>query len=103
MTDREGEGLVETGAELLRSAGEMLFGDRWKSALADILGVSPRTMKRWASGETDIDFDHGLFRDLRNQIKFEIDSLAHRRRDLTALEERLTDEIFGKYEFGFKP
>jgi len=35
---------------LLRAAGELLYGSRWQSDLAEALGVSPRTVRHWASG-----------------------------------------------------
>lgn len=34
----------------LRQAGEALYGPRWQSDLARALGVSDRTMRRWAAG-----------------------------------------------------
>ena len=37
-------------AALLRAAGEALYGSRWQSDLARDLGVSDRTMRRWAAG-----------------------------------------------------
>jgi hypothetical protein len=38
---------------LLSDAGSALFGPRWQVDLARALGVSDRTMRRWAAGETD--------------------------------------------------
>lgn len=35
---------------LLREAGEALYGPRWQSELARALGVSDRTVRRWAAG-----------------------------------------------------
>ena len=34
----------------LRAAGEALYGARWQTALAEDLGVSLRTVQRWAAG-----------------------------------------------------
>lgn len=93
MTDIEGEKPTKTAADALCSAGKLLFGDRWKTALADALGVSPRTMKRWANGDAEIGFDHGAMRDLRNQVKLEINALQHRRIALIALEDAITDNV----------
>ena len=36
---------------LLREAGELLYGPRWQSELAESIGVSNRTIRRWLSGE----------------------------------------------------
>lgn len=36
---------------LLREAGELLYGPRWQSELAESIGVSNRTIRRWVSGE----------------------------------------------------
>ena len=36
--------------DLLREAGEALYGASWQAELARDLGVSDRTMRRWAAG-----------------------------------------------------
>ena len=36
--------------ELLREAGEALYGSRWQTDLANDLGVALRTVQRWADG-----------------------------------------------------
>lgn len=36
--------------DLLREAGEALYGARWQSDLARALGVTDRTMRRWLAG-----------------------------------------------------
>ena len=38
----------------LRSAGEALFGPRWQSDLAAVLGVHRDTVRSWARGRTAI-------------------------------------------------
>lgn len=38
-------------ADLIRRAGECLYGTRWESALAEALGVNRRTVRRWWQGE----------------------------------------------------
>jgi hypothetical protein len=38
---------------LLRETGEALYGPQWQSTLSHSLGVSDRTMRRWASGATE--------------------------------------------------
>ncbi len=37
-------------ADLIREAGRSLFGDRFTSDLARLLGVSDRTVRRWCAG-----------------------------------------------------
>ncbi len=37
--------------DLLREAGQLLYGDRWQSALADALGVRRDTVRRWGTRE----------------------------------------------------
>lgn len=37
-------------SRLLAEVGEALYGPRWQSALARELGVTDRTVRRWASG-----------------------------------------------------
>lgn len=36
----------------LETCGQALYGERWQSALARDLGVSDRTVRRWAAGAT---------------------------------------------------
>lgn len=50
-------------SKLLRDAGEALYGPRWQSDLARDLGVSDRTMRRWAGGADDL--PAGIAIDLR--------------------------------------
>lgn len=40
--------------DLLREAGEALYGPRWQSDLARDLGVSDRTVRRWIAGTFDV-------------------------------------------------
>ena len=40
-----------TDATLLRMVGETLYGEPWKAILADALGVSNRTLRRWLAGQ----------------------------------------------------
>jgi len=39
---------------LLVETGEALYGPRWQSDLARDLGVSDRTVRRWAAGTHDM-------------------------------------------------
>lgn len=38
----------------LRAVGEALFGPSWQTPLADSLGVSDRTVRRWLAGQAGI-------------------------------------------------
>jgi hypothetical protein len=40
--------------ELLERVGEVLYGYQWKTDLARDLGINPRSMRRFASGEMPI-------------------------------------------------
>jgi len=40
--------------EFLESAGKLLFGDRWQTDTAELLGITYRTVRRWMSGESAI-------------------------------------------------
>ena len=46
-----------SSADLLAECAKLLYGDRWQSALAEDLGVSDRTMRRWAAGTSAIPED----------------------------------------------
>ncbi len=67
-------------AELLHAAGAALYGPRWQSDLARDLGVSIRTMQRWAAGQ--ISPPRGIYVDLLRLVSRRCDELA-------CLEERL--------------
>jgi transcriptional regulator with XRE-family HTH domain len=53
--------------ELLKAIGEALFGARWHAELAGALGVSDRTLRRWAAGQADI--PAGIARDLAQIVR----------------------------------
>jgi hypothetical protein len=38
----------------LRLVGKTLYGPSWRAALAEALQVSPRTIRRWSTGEFPI-------------------------------------------------
>lgn len=40
--------------DLLRAAGEALYGPRWQTPLAADLEVADRTVRRWAAGDSAI-------------------------------------------------
>ncbi len=37
--------------DLFTQCGEAMWGDQWQTAMAEALGVSDRTVRRWVSGE----------------------------------------------------
>ena len=43
-------------SDLIREAGQSLFGDRFQSDLARLLGVSDRTVRRWIGGDSAIPY-----------------------------------------------
>ena len=47
--------------DLLAQCGEALWGSRWQSDMAEALGVSDRTVRRWVAGER---IPPGVFLDL---------------------------------------
>jgi hypothetical protein len=68
-----------TTAELLRTAGEALYGARWQSALAQDLAVSDRTVRHWLAGRMQP----------RAPVWAEIDSLLRERARVVAAAQRL--------------
>jgi len=69
-------------SRLLAECGEALYGPQWQSALARDLGVSDRTMRRWAAGTTDV--PAGLYLDLlrlTQERAAELEALAPRLRE----------------------
>jgi len=53
---------VSPDAFLLRQIGEVLFGSSWQADLAEVVGVSDRSLRRWAAGEGNI--PPGVWRDI---------------------------------------
>lgn len=68
--------------DLLREAGECLYGPRWQSDLARDLRVSDRTVRRWDAGDNEI--PAGVWADLRALIRERSLALARMRRKLPA-------------------
>lgn len=70
-------------SKILAECGEALYGPRWQTNLAEDLGVSDRTIRRWHAGTQDV--PRGAYTDLlrlaleRAQL---LDSLAERLREL---------------------
>lgn len=40
--------------DTLAAIGRALYGERWQTALAHDLGVTDRTMRRWAAGASPV-------------------------------------------------
>jgi hypothetical protein len=52
--------------EMLRQAGEALYGERWQSELSRAVSVSDRTMRRWVSGPYEI--PDGVWNDIQQLL-----------------------------------
>ena len=52
--------------EMLRQAGEALYGERWQSELSRAVGVSDRTMRRWVSDPYEI--PGGVWNDIQQLL-----------------------------------
>jgi hypothetical protein len=63
----------------LNRIGTALFGGYWQTQLADALGVNPRTVRRWVSGELPIP-------DLREEL---LDIISKREAQLIVLRRWL--------------
>jgi hypothetical protein len=66
--------------DLLREAGQALYGPRWTTDLARDLDVADRTMRRWSAGASPI--PEGLGLELRELMKARGFALAAVRRKL---------------------
>jgi DNA-binding transcriptional regulator YdaS (Cro superfamily) len=69
-------------SRLLIDAGEALYGPRWQCELARQLGVSDRTMRRWAAGTHQV--PAGVYLDLLRLTQERaavLDALAPRLRE----------------------
>lgn len=72
-------------SRLLLDCGEALYGSLWQCALARDLGVSDRTMRRWATGAYDL--PTGVYTDLlrlTQERAATLDGLAGRLREAGA-------------------
>jgi hypothetical protein len=67
---------------MLHDAGETIYGPRWHAPLAHDLGVSARTVQRWAAGRTSV--PTGVYADILRLAQERID-------DLVALTEWLRE------------
>jgi hypothetical protein len=66
--------------QILREAGEALYGRRWQCELARELDVADRTVRRWAAGSHPM--PEGLSTELRGLLKSHGLALAAVRRRL---------------------
>jgi hypothetical protein len=53
--------------DLLREAGEALYGDLWQSAIARDLGVNDRTVRRWCANDSPMPVS--LWYDVKQLVK----------------------------------
>lgn len=59
---------------LITQYGRALYGARWRAAMADDLGVSERTVRRWAKGEFEV--PEGVLRELREKCAAKAQELS---------------------------
>jgi transcriptional regulator with XRE-family HTH domain len=56
------------GADILIArAGRALYGERWQTSLARALGVTDRTVRRWAAGQAQP--SRGVYADLASLVE----------------------------------
>ena len=67
-------------ASHIREAGEALYGPRFQSDLARLLGVSDRTVRRWCAGEWEP--REFVWTKLKTEIDVRIVILKHAKRNL---------------------
>ena len=73
--------------QLIKTVGEALYGPRWQTELHRAIGVSDRTVRRWAAGTNDV--PSGVYVDLLSLLTekaAEVDDLTAR---INAMIERL--------------
>jgi hypothetical protein len=57
----------------LKNVGEALYGEHWMGRMADDLGVSDRSLRRWANGSVEI--PQGVWEDLLELMRFRREAL----------------------------
>lgn len=70
--------MTDTTADLLRQAGEVLYGPRWQSDLARDLDVAIRTVQRWAA--ESVEMPSTVWPEIRALLKARGSALAAVRR-----------------------
>jgi hypothetical protein len=68
---------------LLESVGKELYGEHWVGPVADIFGVSKRTVRRWAYGEAPVPDEGALY--LRVELRSRQDRINRLLADLSPL------------------
>ncbi|MGD9613820.1 MAG: hypothetical protein AB7H90_01335 [Alphaproteobacteria bacterium] len=76
--------------ETLRRIGEILWGERWFTALATALGVSQRTVRRWASGTYPV--PHEWHAPILRLVAEGIERIDEQRAELAELYRALSGE-----------
>lgn len=54
---QEPQTMITGETDVLRAAGLALYGDNWQSPMSRALGVSDRTVRRWAGGQSAVPKD----------------------------------------------
>jgi len=72
--------MIQITPELLREAGEALYGPRWKKDLASDLAVNERTIRRWSAGEWPV--PDGLAKKILELIEIQALAVAAIRKKL---------------------
>lgn len=67
--------------ELLRYAGEALYGDRWQTDLARGVGVADRTMRRWVAEPHII--PRGIWSDIQALLLNRVVAIENARQSIT--------------------
>jgi transposase-like protein len=92
---------VTLSADLLRAAGEALYGHEWQSAIARDLGVNPRMVRFWAAGKREIPEDRlravKVLLSRREAIAAEEIMLSRRKVAASKLWEKFEERFPGKY------
>lgn len=67
---------------ILKRAGEALFGNQWQTPLAEALGVSDRTMRRWVAGQSKV--PNGVIADVERAARQRVADIYAFMAELTA-------------------
>jgi hypothetical protein len=79
---------------LLAEIGNVLYGPRWQTDLARDLGISDRTMRRWAANVADV--PPGAWRDFHHRLESrnaELERMKHRISGLLGAREMTLQPI----------